>query len=75
VIDNANNNDTIIDELSLILRHDYRIQYNSIHHRLRYQGHIIHLAVKSFLFVTNKENIKEDEETNIFKTTIKEIEA
>ena len=25
VIDNANNNDTIIDKLSLILRRDYRI--------------------------------------------------
>lgn len=75
VMDNADNNDTMMEELSLILRRDFKIPYNAVHHRLRCQGHIINLAVKSFLFVTDKENIEEDEESNIYKVTIKEIEA
>ncbi len=75
VMDNADNNDTMLAELSLLLRRDHRITYNATHHRLRCQGHIINLAVKSFLFVTDKENIEEDEEHDIYKTTIQEIEA
>lgn len=66
VIDNADNNNTIIEELLLILCRDYRIQYNATHHRLCCQGYIINLAIKSFLFVTDEESIKEDEERNIF---------
>ena len=65
----------ILEELLLLLRRDHRITYNTAHYRLRCQGHIINLAIKSFLFVTNKENIEEDEERDIYKTTIQEIEA
>ncbi len=74
VIDNAPDNDTMMTTLSLTLRRDFRLQYEPIHHRIRYQGHVINLAVKSFLFVTDKETIDEDEETNIYTTTVKEIE-
>jgi hypothetical protein len=73
VIDNANNNDIIMEELSLIIRREFKLPYDATHHCLRCQGHIINLSVKSFLFVTDKENIKEDEEQNIYKIIIQEI--
>ena len=36
VIDNANNNDTMLVELLLLLYRDYRITYNTIYYRLYY---------------------------------------
>jgi hypothetical protein len=74
VMDNAENNDTMITSLSHSLRREFRLHYDPKHFRLRCQGHIINLAVKSFLFVTDEENIEEDEETNIMLVTLKEIE-
>ena len=75
VTDNAPDNDAMMAPLSLALRRDHKLQYDPLHYRIRCQGHVINLAVKSFLFVTNKENIEEDRETNVFATTIKDIEA
>ena len=69
-IDNAPDNDTIMATLSLTLWRDFRLSYDLIHHRIRCQGHIINLAVKSFLFVTNKETLDKDEETNVYNVTI-----
>ena len=74
VIDNASNNDTIMTSLSYALRRNYKLLYDLIHYRIRCQGYVINLAVKSFLFVTDKENIEEDNVTNAYNTTIKEIE-
>jgi len=74
VMDNAENNDTMMTSLSSSLRREFRLHYDPKHFRLRCQGHIINLAVKSFLFVTDEENIEEDKETNTMLVTIKEIE-
>jgi hypothetical protein len=75
VMDNADNNDTIMVTLSTSLPLKFKLQYDPIHHRLRCQGrHIINLSVKSFLFVTREENIEEDKEVNIIKVTLEEIE-
>jgi len=63
----------MIIALSQALRREYRLNYNPIHYYIRCQGHVINLAVKSFLFVTNKENIEEDKGTNVFNVTIKDI--
>jgi hypothetical protein len=73
IMDNADNNDTLIASLSTTLRREYNVKYDPKHHRLRCQGHIINLAVKSFLFVTDKENIDEDDETNVMEVTLQRI--
>jgi hypothetical protein len=57
--DNASDNDTMMTALSTALRRDFRLNYDPILHRIRCQGHIINLAVKSFLFVTDKETLDE----------------
>jgi hypothetical protein len=57
------------------LLHEYDIIYNPITQRLRCQGHIINLSVNSFIYVTDKENLEEDEEPVKLKQTLKEIEA
>ncbi len=75
VIDNAPDNDTIMTVLSNALRREFSLKYDPIHHRIRCQGHVINLAVKSFLFVTNREVINEDQETSVYNTTVKEIEG
>ena len=74
VMDNAPDNDTMIANLSQALRRDQKLQYDPIHHRLRCQGHVINLAVKSFIFVTDKENIEEDVEINAYMVMLAEIE-
>ncbi len=74
MMDNADNNDTLITSLSSSLRRKHNIKYDPKHHQLRCQGHIINLAVKSFLFVTDKENIEEDKEADVMKVTLKEID-
>lgn len=74
VMDNALDNDTLLTNISLSLRRDYKLPYDPIHHRLRCQGHIINLAIKSFLFVTDQENIEEDKEINVYVVTLKQIE-
>ncbi|KAM4067925.1 hypothetical protein HRG_012441 [Hirsutella rhossiliensis] len=45
--------------VSLLRRYD--IRYDPKSHRLRCQGHIINLAAKAFLFVTDNEKLKDDE--------------
>jgi hypothetical protein len=60
VMDNAENNDTMMDSLKRELARHWHIKYDPKTHRLRCQGHIINLAVQSFLFVTNSENIEEE---------------
>jgi hypothetical protein len=57
------------------LLHEYDIIYDPITQRLRCQGHIINLSVNSFIYVTDKENLEEDEEPAKLKQTLKEIEA
>jgi hypothetical protein len=58
------------------LLHEYDILYDPIIRRLRCQGHIINLAVNSFIYVTDKENLEEDKEIQAIKLkeTLKEIE-
>lgn len=60
VMDNAENNDTMMDPLKRELARHWHIKYDPKTHRLRCQGHIINLALQSFLFVTNSENIEEE---------------
>jgi hypothetical protein len=73
-MDNAENNDTMITSRSYSLRREFRLHCDPKHFRLRCQGHIINLAVKSFLFITDEDNTEEDKKTNIMLVTLKEIE-
>jgi hypothetical protein len=50
------------------------IQYDAKHHRLRCHGHIINLSVNSFLYVTDKENIEDDDDTITLRQSMREIE-
>jgi galactokinase/mevalonate kinase-like predicted kinase len=45
--------------------HSYNIYYDLTTYRLRYQGHIINLAVNSFIYVTNSEALEENEQPTI----------
>ncbi|TVY62384.1 putative AC transposase [Fusarium oxysporum f. sp. cubense] len=74
VMDNAGNNDKIMRSLSLGLLRRYDIQYNPKVHRLRCQGHIINLAAKAFLFVTDNEKLERDD-AGLHNVTLKHIEA
>ncbi|OAQ58045.2 ribonuclease H-like protein [Pochonia chlamydosporia 170] len=74
VMDNATNNDTMMKSLSLALLRQFDIQYDPKSHRLRCQGHIINLAAKSFLFVTDNETL-EHEDSSLHNVTLKQIEA
>ncbi|CEJ82383.1 Putative Transposase-like protein [[Torrubiella] hemipterigena] len=74
VMDNAGNNDTMMESLSLGLLRQFDIRYDPKAHRLRCQGHIINLAVKAFLFVTDNEKL-EYKDPNLHQTTLKQIEA
>ncbi|OLL26463.1 putative AC transposase [Neolecta irregularis DAH-3] len=74
VMDNATNNDTMMRSISLKLLRQFDIRYDPKHHRLRCQGHIINLAVKSFLFVTDNENLEEEQNMGILQIGLKEIE-
>jgi hypothetical protein len=73
VIDNAPDNNIMMASLSLALQRDFRLNYNPIYYRIRCQGHIINLAVKSFLFVTDKETLDKDEETSVYTVTMAQI--
>ncbi|KAI7763505.1 hypothetical protein LZL87_013897 [Fusarium oxysporum] len=74
VMDNAGNNDTMMRSLSLGLLCRYGIQYDPKVHRLRCQGHIINLAAKAFLFVTDNEKLELDD-PGVHNVTLKHIEA
>jgi hypothetical protein len=58
-MDNAGNNSTTLRAVSRILREDHSIKYDHRLHRIWCQGHIINLAVHSFLFVTDSENLED----------------
>lgn len=51
----------------------FDIHYEAKTHRLRCQGHIINLAAKAFLFVTDNEKLEHDDSGN--NATLKEIKA
>ncbi|KYK57504.1 putative AC9 transposase [Drechmeria coniospora] len=74
VTDNASNNDTMMKSLSLGLLRQFDIQYDAKSHRLRCQCHIINLAAKAFLFVTDNEKL-ELEDSRLHNVTLKQIEA
>ena len=73
IMDNAKDNDIIIAVFSLALHREFSLKYDPIHHRICYQSYIINLAIKSFLFVTDKKVLDEDTESNIYNVTVKEI--
>lgn len=50
VIDNAENNDTMLKHISTEFWSHHSIDYDPLEHRLRCIGHIINLAVQVFLF-------------------------
>jgi hypothetical protein len=52
----------------------FDIQYDPKSHRLRCQGHIINLAARAFLFVTNDEKLEKDD-AGTYNVTLKEIET
>jgi hypothetical protein len=56
------------------LLHEHLIIYDSTTQRLRCQGHIINLSINSFIYVTDKENLEQDDEPSKLKQTLKEIE-
>jgi hypothetical protein len=73
VMDNVPNNNTMIVLLSFALQRDFRLNYDLIHYCIRCQGHVINLAVKSFLFVSDKETLNKDEETSVYTITMAQI--
>ncbi|KAK4071107.1 hypothetical protein Purlil1_13524 [Purpureocillium lilacinum] len=73
VMDNAGNNDTMMKSLSLGLLSRFDIHYEAKTHRIRCQGHIVNLAAKAFLFVTDNEKLEHDDSGN--NATLKEIKA
>ncbi|KAG8352263.1 hypothetical protein FVEN_g9685 [Fusarium venenatum] len=64
----------MIRSLSLGLLRRYNIQYNPKVHRLRCQGHIINLAAKAFLFVTDNKKLELDD-PGVHNVTLKHIKA
>ncbi|KAK2684724.1 hypothetical protein QWA68_016242 [Fusarium oxysporum] len=60
--------------LSLGLLRRYDIQYDPKVHRLRCQGHIINLAAKAFLFVTDNKKLERDD-VGLHNMTLKHIKA
>ncbi|OXV05306.1 hypothetical protein Egran_06926, partial [Elaphomyces granulatus] len=54
--------------------HEYGIQYDSQHHRLRCQGHVLNLSVNSFLYVTDSDYLEEDDDVpGQLKQSLKDI--
>ena len=53
-LDNASNNDTALEEISLRLSY-LNISFNPVKHRLRCFGHVINLVVKAFLWGNDAE--------------------
>jgi hypothetical protein len=66
IINNILNNNIIIILLSLTLQRDFKLNYNPIYYYIYYQGHIINLVIKSFLFIIDKETLNKDKETSIY---------
>jgi hypothetical protein len=56
------------------LLYEYSIIYDPIAYRIRCQGHIINLSINSFIYITDKENLEEEEEPGKLKQTLKEID-
>jgi hypothetical protein len=90
IMDNAPNNDTMMKALQrgdyplsylvymltlIELAKLWRLKYDAKTHRLRCQGHIINLAVKSFLFVKDNENLEPaDDSSKKYNISLEEIE-
>src|SRR5438067_1501856 len=59
------------------MRRSFNIKYDPLHHRLRCSGHIINLAVKSFLFVTDDKTLEAQDGEEVtgqwLKQTLEEI--
>ena len=59
---------------TLEMLHEYGIQYDSQHHRLRCQGHVLNLSVNSFLYVTDSDYLEEDDDVpGQLKQSLKDI--
>jgi hypothetical protein len=56
------------------IKRKWNIKYDPKTHRLRCQGHILNLAANSFLFVTDNEDLEDDDERELCKVTLKDIE-
>ncbi len=57
-----------------LLKSKWRLNYDAKTHRLHYQGHIINLAIQSFLFVTQEENLEKlDSSANKYEISLQEI--
>ncbi|KID93791.1 transposase-like protein, partial [Metarhizium majus ARSEF 297] len=68
MMDNADNNGTMMKALSTLLFDQYQIVYNAEHYRLRCNGHIINLAAQSFLFQTSDESLADENNTSALTT-------
>ena len=82
-MDNVSNNDIMILVLSIgmcfiwelyryrliliELLYEYSIIYDPITYRIQYQGYIINLSINSFIYVTDKENLEEEEDPGKLK--------
>ena len=73
IIDNIKDNNIIIAVLFLAFCKKFSLKYDSVYYRIRYQGYIINLAIKSFLFVTDKKVLDKNTESNIYNVIVKEI--
>jgi hypothetical protein len=57
-----------------LFKSQWRLKYNAKTHRLRCQGYIINLAIQSFFFVTNQENLEKlDNSTNKYDISLAKI--
>ncbi|KAG9241034.1 hypothetical protein BJ878DRAFT_570525 [Calycina marina] len=71
---NAKPNDITILELTGFLCREYGLKYDSVHHRVRSQRHIISLAAVQSLFVTDEEMILDSKNpVGAYKLEIKEF--
>jgi len=73
VMDNVLDNDTIMVLLSFTLRRDFRLNYDPIYYCIYYQGHVINLTIKSFLFIIDKETLDKDKEISVYTVTMTQI--
>ena len=55
--DNHGSNDKLLRYISTELEQSYGIEWDPVHHRIRYHGHVINLAVQAFLFAKDKEAV------------------
>lgn len=68
VMDNAFNNDTLVEHLEQQLLERHSVIWEPVHHRLRCNGHVINLAVQSFLFKADSEDLSIDNNIDLMET-------